>query len=188
MQHISDFISSYTDIPADELEQIISCFSYQVIEKDTILLRKGQVADTISFIAAGCFRVYAITEKEQDITTWIVFENTVITEPTSFLTRQPSRYYIQSLERSEVYSITHEHLQQLYSDIPGFQEFGRKLMEKLLVSSMCRATFLLLDTPQERYDRLMKQEEYMQRISLKHLASYIGVTPTSLSRLRARIH
>ncbi|MBC9933105.1 Crp/Fnr family transcriptional regulator [Chitinophaga qingshengii] len=186
MHHITHFIANYCDLSASDLEKVISAFVYQEIEKDAILLKKGQVAETMSFIAAGCFRVYALAENEKDVTTWIVFENTVVTEPTSFLTRQPSRYYVQALERSEVYTITHDSLQQLYNEIPAFQEFGRKLMEKLLVSSMCRTTFLLLDTPQERYERLLQLPEYMQRISLKILASYIGVTPTSLSRLRAR--
>lgn len=186
MHSITDFIADYCDLSGPELEKVAAAFSFREIEKDALLLKKGQVAGAISFIVKGCFRLYALNEKEEEITTWLVFEEMVITEPTSFLMRQPSRYYIQALEQSSIYSISFDQLQQLYADIPAFQEFGRRLMEKLLVSTMCRATFLLLDTPQERYDRLLAQPEYMQRIALKHLASFIGITPTSLSRLRAR--
>lgn len=186
MSALKDFIILYCELPESDLEKVLQQFTYRAVAAEATILRKEQVCDTLSIIVSGLFRLFALDENNKDTTTWLAFENTIITEPTSFLMRQPSRYYIQALEKSEIASISYDALQSLYHEIPAFQIFGRRLMENLLVSTMCRTTFLLLDTPQQRYDRLLSQPIYMQRVPLKHLASYIGITPTSLSRLRAR--
>lgn len=186
MHTLAAFISRYCDLPDNDLYRVMQRFTHTAVAKDTILLKKGQVCETLSVILSGAFRLFALDEEGKDTTTWLTFEGNIITEPSSFLSRQPSRYYIQALEHSEMAGIRYDSLEALYKEIPAFQVFGRKLMEDILVSSMCRATFLLLDTPQQRYERLLRQPAQLQRVPLKYLASYIGITPTSLSRLRAR--
>ncbi|PSL47517.1 CRP-like cAMP-binding protein [Chitinophaga niastensis] len=186
MDKLTDFITYYCELSTELLESVQQKFVFRTVAADTILLKKGQVCGELAINLHGAFRLFALDESGKDTTTWLAFEDTLVIEPASFLTRQPSRYYIQALEKSEMAIIKHEDLQQLYTAIPGFQAFGRKLMEEVLVGIMCRATSLLLDTPQQRYDRLLESPMYMQRVPLKYLASFIGITPTSLSRLRGR--
>ncbi|WP_212002952.1 Crp/Fnr family transcriptional regulator [Chitinophaga sp. HK235] len=184
---LADFITRYCNLSDQDLEKVLQQFSFGEIAADTVILRRGQTCDTLSIILKGAFRLFAIDEAGNETTTWLVFENTLITEPASFLTRQPSRYYLQALEHSQIASIHYDHLHTLYQKIPGFESFGRKLMEEILVGTMCRATSLLLDSPQERYNRLLQHPRFLQRVPLKHLASFIGITPSSLSRLRRRM-
>jgi CRP-like cAMP-binding protein len=188
LETLTDFITYYCELSAGLLEIVQQKFEFRTVAANTILLKKGQVCNELAINLRGTFRLFAVDEEGKDTTTWLTFEDMPVMEPASFLTRQPSRYYIQALEKSELAIIKYEDLQQLYATIPAFQAFGRKLMEEILVGTMCRATSLLLDTPQQRYNRLLESPVYLQRVPLKYLASFIGVTPTSLSRLRGRKH
>lgn len=184
---LTDFITYYCDLSDKDLEAVLRHFAFREVPANTVLLRRGQLCDMLSVAIKGLFRLYAIDDTGDETTTWLVFEDTLVMEPASFLTRQPSRYYLQALENSVMASISYDELQVLYRTIPGFEAFGRKLMEEVLVGTMCRATSLLLDSPQERYNRLLNHAAYIQRVPLKYLASFIGVTPSSLSRMRRRM-
>ena len=108
------------------------------------------------------------------------------TELASFITRQPSRFNIQATHDSTIASLSFSDLQQLYIDIPKFQEFGRKIAEEVAVGAINRVVSFQNETADKRYQRILKRPDYMQKVPLKYVASFLGVTDTSLSRIRKK--
>ncbi len=184
---LTAFINKYCKVSGEELYTILQAFTYTEVSAQSVLLRSGQICNLFSINLRGAFRSYTVNKAGEETTTWLIFEQMPVIEPTSFLAQSRSNYTIQALEDSLLACISYDALQHLYDTIPALQVFGRRLMEQLLLLTMCRVDFLMLETPQERYELLLKSPNFMQRVPLKYLASYIDVTPSTLSRLRAKV-
>jgi CRP/FNR family transcriptional regulator, anaerobic regulatory protein len=165
---------------------VLGMFTTRTIGKRRHILRQGQVCGELMYVVRGLFRQYFKDAKGREVTSWISFEGTQASELASFLMQQPAKFYIQALEDTEIAAISYSDLQRLYDRIPAFQQFGRKLAEKILVGAINRTVSFQMESAEERYKLLLQRPEYFQRVPLKYLASLIGVTDTSLSRLRRR--
>ena len=149
------------------------------------LLKPGQVAHHLYFVEKGLVRGYAL-HAGQEISSWFMSESDFVISIVSFFTRQPSTEYLELLEPSVVYSISHTLLEELYHAFPEFNYVGRVLTERYYVLSEQRAYQLRTLSARERYAQLMRdQPNLAQRVPLKYLASHLGITPETLSRLRA---
>jgi CRP/FNR family transcriptional regulator, anaerobic regulatory protein len=177
IKHISPQI---TDL---ELDFIVTKFTIKTIAKGRFLLKRQQVCPDFCIVKKGCFKIFYI-EKEKETNAWFAFEQMPITEMNSFITQKPSQYAIQALEDSEIYSISRQHLQELYHQFNAFQTFGFRVTEQILVKTIDRLTSFQTETAEQRYEKIMHDTNYTQRLPLKELASFLGVTPNSLSRLR----
>lgn len=186
MVELKDFILHYCPLKDEELETVIGRFSTRIIGRNKYILKQGQVCSEFVYVIRGLFRQYYKDINEKEITAWISFEDTQASELASFIDQQPAKFYIQALEESEIASISYSDLQQLYTTIPALQEFGRKMAEKILVGAINRAISFQKESAEERYKKLLQRPEYFQRVPLKYLASFIGITDTSLSRLRRK--
>ena len=186
MVELKNYILHYCPLNDEDLTTVLSRFTVKTLSKKQHLLKQGQVCREFAYVAKGLFRQYYKDRQEKDITSWISFENTPATELASFLSQQPAKFYIQALEDSEVATISYADLQELYMILPAFQEFGRKLAEKILVGAINRTVSFQKETAAQRYNMLLQRPEYFQRVPLKYLASMIGITDTSLSRLRRK--
>lgn len=122
-------------------------------------------------------------------TTYFYFENHLISSYISILQQQASQLTIEALEDSEVLCFTAQTLQNLYESFPIYQIFGRKLAEYLAIGLEARMVSLLLDSPEERYIDLLNsnKKKIIARVPQHYIASYLGITPVSLSRIRNRI-
>jgi CRP-like cAMP-binding protein len=158
----------------------------QTVEKKTQLLQAGQVCNQLWFINQGLARAYYFKE-DKEITSWFMMETDFIISVRSFFGQQRSYEYIEMLEPSELVSITYSDLQELYATYSEFNQVGRILTERYYARSEERLFQLRMNTAQERYDALlMAHPTIFQRASLKQIASYLGLTPETLSRLRAK--
>ena len=166
---------------------ILQGFERKKLPKKTNLLEAGQVAKEVYFLTKGCIRLFY--EKEgNDISAYFFTEGMFAGAYDSFVGQQPSRHFIETIEDCEVLSVTFNRLQELYQAFPAMNEFVRKVLEERFVQLHQLFTSQLLDSPEERYLNLLHHHpDLLQRIPQHQLATFLGVTPVSLSRIRHRI-
>lgn len=183
MQIIKDIIVQFSPATTnEELDKILEQFRIVKIELNKYLLKEGKTCKQLSIVKSGCFKViYGM-----DRITWFAFEGMPITEMQSFISQKVSKFSIQAIEDSEVFSIDYEKLQSLYQEIENFKFFGLKMTERILIKTINRATSLQFDSAESRYEQLFQDPNYLNRIPLQDLASFLGITANSLSRIRKR--
>ena len=152
----------------------------------TVLLEKGKVANKLYLIRKGCLRLYFYKEGD-DVTFQFFFENDIVASFDSLYYHQPSMFYLESIEPTEVIVIKRDDFYRLIDESMDI----RKLYEEKLIERFHTYQQLFLDhikyTPQQRYEKLIKEEpQIIQRVPQHYIASYLGITPVSLSRIRNR--
>ncbi|MEJ8844603.1 Crp/Fnr family transcriptional regulator [Lacibacter sp. H375] len=171
----------------NDLSAFLSCIKTRTFAADELILSKGQLENYLSFIDTGTIRYYAAV-KDKEITFDFAFKNSFYCAYDSFYSRTKTEVYVQALTDCELYSISYEDLQNLYHKCETAKKLGQISTEYLLEKKVKRELNLLTKTPRERYEKLLaEQPKYIQQIPLKYLASYIGVVPETLSRIRKRI-
>lgn len=167
---------------------MVKSFTSASIEKNQILLRPGQISDQYFFIEDGFFRSYALDTDGNEITTGFFGRHQVVFEVNSFFNRVPSQEYIQALVHTRAFYISFESLNQLFHTMPEFREFGRSLLVKGYSGLKQRMLSIITQTAEERYELLLKQNpEIFEKAPLKAIATYLGITDTSLSRIRKEL-
>lgn len=180
------FFEQYGQLSEQGLNALSEKFKPKRIKKNELLLFQGQICNKIYFVVKGCLRLYYLAD-DVETTVWFSFENNSAIELSSFLSGLPSDYFIEAIEESEILSFQKSDLESLYKNHPEMESIFRVFWEDVILTLLKRFTALQKDSAQKRYQDLMDEPKYMQRIPQKYLASYIGVTPTSLSRIRRQI-
>ena len=135
---------------------------------------------------SGCTRLFYLKDGIE-VSVWFAFPNSVASEIYSFISQKPSNFFVQATEDCEVLFITKNKLEKLYITHPKLQEMMRRFWEEILLHVIERFSSLQNDSAEERYLELLNNPYYLQTIPQKYLASFIGVTPTSFSRIRRKI-
>ncbi len=176
-------------IPTSELgwDFFSSKFEKQTYKKKNLLLKIGETEKYLSFIKQGAVRLY-IPKEDNDVTFKFSFENEFVTAYDSFLTQTPSVYQIETMTDTILYRISYQDLQEVYDKTKNGNIIGRKIAEALFIKKAKRELSLLNQTAEERYlDLFSSYPRLLKEIPLKYIASYIGITPQALSRIRRRI-
>lgn len=156
-------------------------------KKKEIILKEGKVENYISYNIKGAV-VMLINQNGTAICNSFSIENSYFSSYHSFLTRQPSKFNIIAIEETIIERITYSNIQAAYDISAEHQKNGRLIAEKLYIEESQRTLSLISETAEQRYFNLLKSKpDVLQRIPLKYLASYIGITPVSLSRLRNKV-
>ncbi len=155
--------------------------------KQTILFDMNRIEKYVYFIEKGIARAYCKTHQKQ-ATFWFGQEGDVILSYNSYIKEKPSYEIIELLEDSKLLRIAHHTLQDLYSKHIGLANWGRKLAELELIKTEERFINQQYKTASERYAQLLTESPTLiQRVQLTHIASYLGVSPVTLSRIRAEV-
>jgi CRP-like cAMP-binding protein len=174
-------------ISENEWDFIASKLEIKTYKKKEFLITSNAVENNIYFILEGVFRMF-IELPEKDITVDFGFPNNFISSYSSFLTQTQSVSCIQSLTKSKVIYITRDDLQEIYEQTKVGQSIGRVFAEEFFRYKSKRELSFLMESPTDRYLNLVKeQQQLIQEIPQKYLASYIGITPQALSRIRGKI-
>ena len=182
------YLQQLTPISDKEFDDTVDFFKEQVLQKGDFFVTSGKVCQQVAFINSGSFRVFYLNEKGEDITSCFCTSNNFTTSYKSFILQQPSSLSIQAIEMSEILVIDYEGLQHLYSGYPTWQKIGRVLAEKEYIVMEQYASVLSNETAKEKYLRLlMEQPCIIQKAKVEHIASYLGVTRRTLSRIRREI-
>ncbi len=180
------FISKYVRLLVPELEDITNKFKSKTVKKNNFLLRQGDTCKDLVFVQKGCLRLYYLKD-DIEVSVWFAFEQSSAIEIYSFISENPSNYFLQAIEDSEVLYLPKTELNKLYQQQPKMQEMMRNFWEDVILNLINRFTSLQTDSAEKRYLDLLRKPDYLATIPQKYLASFIGVTPTSLSRIRKQI-
>lgn len=181
LQHIRSFI----DITEEEGEKILSFFTYKKYKKKTNLLHAGEVCRFEAFVIKGCIKTCFIDKNGFDVILTFATENWWVSDIASFQQEKPSQMWIETIEDCELLMINQANKEKLLQTFPVMEKMFRLLVQRHLVTYQERLFGNIAMTARERYDTfLSKYPALPQRIPQHLIASYLGVSPEFLSRLR----
>ena len=185
-QILFDFISKYVTLTEEKKNAIGSSDIFRQVKKGTILLKEGQRSKESYFILKGCIRTYYVLDSEEK-TTGFYTEMEAFTPP-CVISKTPSEYYISCVEDT-ILSVSNSDMEaEMNGKFPKFETLCRMLSEDLLAKQRIDFDEFKTSSPEQRYFNLLqKRPDLLQRVPQHQLASYLGITPQSLSRLRGRI-
>ena len=171
-----------------EMEETMQRFRPEMIPAKAYFLEKGQVAGKIGLLRSGLLRSFFYDDHANDITTHFFKPGTVVISMESFNNRVPSREYIVTLEESELLVITYEKITELYEIVPVWRQIAKDVDEMKFNDLMDRSIQLQTLSATERYQLFCQNNrEILQRVALRHIASYLGIDIATLSRIRKSI-
>jgi len=167
-------------------EKYKNAFAEKEIKPKTVLLNEGEIANTLYFVKKGCLRQW-FNKDGKDITFQFFFEEQSVASFDSFKNEEPSLFSIESIEKSIILSIKKDVFEEILQAIPEFNEALQNHIFQRLRNYSQLFLSRIKDSPQERYADLLKNNPaIIQRIPQHYIASYLGITPISLSRIRNR--
>ncbi len=181
-----DFLSQYVSLTEDEKNAIASLDLFHSVKKGTTLLREGQTSKDSYFVLKGCIRTYYVLDGDEKTTAFYT-EMDVLTPP-CVISKAPSEYYVSCIEDS-ILAVSNSDMEaEINSKFPKFEKLCRILSEELLAKQRIDFDAFKTSSPEQRYlNLLQKRPDLIQRVPQHQLASYLGIKPQSLSRLRSRI-
>ena len=187
MSELETYIKSFFGASREELQTIATFFKPNEITKGTYFVKEGAYCNQLSFVREGYLRTYIETE-HKDITQWITSPQYFVTELSSFLFRVPSRWNIQALTDCTMFTISESDYHQLGRHIPKWHQIEKLFMAKCFTMMEDRIMSFLSMPAQERFQMLFNsQPELFNQVPLQYLASMIGMTPETFSRLRKKM-
>jgi CRP-like cAMP-binding protein len=171
-----------------ELEIVLSGYEKVLVKKNEYILKQGNICDAYYFVEKGFLRSYAIDYNGNEVTTNFFTKTDLILEETSFFLRMSTKENIQAMEDCVLWKKDFDIFQEHFNSIEKYREWGRAHLVKNFFALKQRSLAMITETAKERYQNLMyEHSNILQKASLKHIASYLGITDTSLSRIRKEI-
>jgi CRP-like cAMP-binding protein len=188
MDQLKTVINSISPIPENEYDLINPILNRMELKKHAELLEQGQVCKYVYFVESGFFRMFYVDFEGNEINCRFAEAGEFMVDFTSFLTQTPSKYYWRAMLDSRIIALKHNDIEDVYSRSRAWERFGRLMAEHVYLQISKREEMLHFQTPEVRYQTLLDtQPRLFNLVSQHHLASYIGIKPESLSRLRKRL-
>ncbi len=180
-----DVISSYIELDKQDMELIKTLFKYESIEKGKSLIEQGKPVNSAFFILSGYLRYFKIMDSGEELVIHLYAPGNFATSLNGFFLGKKADETLQTITGCEFLHISKPDLDKLYSTNDKWQSFGRKLMERFLIEKEERIIDQLSLSAHHRYLKLLEnQPDIIQNVAVKYIASFIGVQPESLSRIR----
>jgi CRP-like cAMP-binding protein len=178
-------ITAISPLSPESRNVFLNAWKHWSVPKDHLLVREHTVSNYIYYIQKGIARIYYY-KNDKEITEWIAMDEQFFLSITSFFERIPSYLIIHTIEPSEVYGIHHNDFMSLADQYHDVERLLRKMVTGSLILSQVRMDSIQFETAQQRYDRLLKNSpQIIQRVPLSYIASFLGVTLETLSRIRS---
>jgi CRP-like cAMP-binding protein len=179
------FIDSTIPIPHEKARAIADAFSPRSLKKGEQFLAEGKVSNEYLFLDSGFLRSYVIDTEGNEVTLNFFAKAGVVFEVASFFQRISTQENIEALTDSEGWVLTYEQLNTLFHTVPEFRDFGRAVLVKGFIAFKNRTFAMINKTAEQRYEALLSSNpEILRHAPLKYIASYLGITDSSLSRIR----
>lgn len=185
---LEDYIEKHGEIEQKEMKKILTKFKSITTVRNEMLCNIGQTCKHFYFINKGCLRLYEIDDKGNEVTGYFALEDSIISANTSFILQKPSRDCLVSLEPSELLVIHHNDFYDLIKTVPQFAAVFHKFLKFAFIHSQMRIYSFLGMEGIDKLRWVMEHEpKLLSRISSKAVASYLGMTNSTLSKLRAKL-
>lgn len=192
MENALDIFRRITNPSEEDIEKLLPYIEIEKYKKKDIVLSQGEIENYLYYVKEGVMRCFVTKERDGNIketTIEFVFSGSFHSSYHSFLKQEPSLYSIECLTDLELYRVSYDNVQEIYKNTDSGEKFGRLSAEQLFIKKYLREISLLTETVDERYLYLVENHpRLLQKIPLKYLASYIGVTPQALSNIRRRVY
>ena len=186
-QKLLSYFSRILPLSQEEIDGIVATLTVKTFPKGTILLKEGDVSMEAYFVLEGCIRQYFLVNGEEKTNNFFTEEQWVISMQ-SMSSNSPSKHFLECVDECTLVVGNREKEEQLYAKFPKLETVSRKVMEKVFAEQQELSGSYFTDTPEERYLNLMHtRPDLFQRIPQYIIASYVGVKPESLSRIRKRL-
>jgi len=185
---LTTFIKSTLPIADNIVGSITESFEQRYFNKNDFLLKQGKISNDYTYLETGFIRAFTHDTEGNEVMTNIYSSNSIVFEPASFIKRKPTTENFQALTDCTTWTLKYETFQILFHSIPQFREFAREVLVNGFINLKERTLAMINLTAEQRYENLLNtRPDIFQNVSLKHLASYLGITDTSLSRIRKEI-
>lgn len=175
---------SYVPLSSTTQQELLENLTLRTIEKGEVVVREGQYARKAFYIVKGCARAYYL-KSGKDVSDWFAFENEFISPIVSFFGNQPSPHCIEFVEDSIVFEISKTSIDELAQKHHDLERLNREVVTQTMLRQQERIASILFYTAQKRYEQLLTiRPDIIQRVPLTHIASYLGMTLETLSRVR----
>jgi CRP-like cAMP-binding protein len=182
---IKDFITRVLPMDDAIVTAIVKKFYPVTFTKNDFLLQEGKICSNFLFLETGFARAYTFDTAGCEVTTNFYRSGSIVFEVASYFKRTPSKENIQALTNCTGWATSYDEFQILFHSIPEFREFGRANLVNGFIALKERTLTMINLSAEQRYENLLKtRPEIIQHAPLKHIASYLGITDTSLSRIR----
>jgi CRP-like cAMP-binding protein len=172
----------------EEVELYLSFLTPKYLRKKDFLLMPGDICRYVTYINKGCMRRYSIDKHSKEVILNFALEDHWVGDLESFIFQKPTDFYVQTLEDCELLQLSRENFFRACKEIPKFKKFHDDKAQRNHYSALKRLSMAKSATPEEKYlDLMKKQPQLFQRVPLHYIASYLGIEPESLSRIRKRI-
>ena len=186
-EKIKTYFNNFLPLEADDLEVFIQKFTLKQFKKGEYFIKEGQYAEEVGFVIKGCL-ICVYNKEGVDVIDEFSMENEFITDYPSLLENKPAEKDVKCLEDTELLVVKGKDLNSLYNQKHSFERVGRIIAEELFKNWHQKAISLMLDSAETRYKKLIKNKpSLLQRVPQYLIASYLNVTPESLSRIRKNI-
>ena len=180
-------VARFIDLTPVEKDQFTSLIQTKKLRKDQYLVQEGDVCRFEAFINKGSMRSFQVDNKGYEHVVLFGIEDWWIGDLYSFFTQTPSRYNVEALEDSELFCLDKPSLEKLYSEIPKFERFFRILIQNAFIAQQQRIIANMSQSAEERYnDFINRYPQFEKRFPQYNIASYLGIKPESLSRIRGQ--
>lgn len=186
--HILRQLRAVHPFSEEDFERLFPLFRKRTFRKDEFFYRPGEVVAHTFFITKGIFRQYYVNKEGRERTIYFAAEGEFAGELQSFLCREPTHFHIQALEDAEALLLERDDWETAFTTIPSLAMYQLKLHAQFIAQMKAELGRAVQMTPEERYRRLAAENPaLLQRLPQYHIANYLGVTPETLSRIRARM-
>ena len=188
MDKLKTYLQALTPMSDNEFEDSKRNFSRVYLKKGEFFVQQGRICKQIAFVNRGSLRTYYFNDKAEEITACFRTEKSLTSSYKSFILQEPSLLSIVAIEETELIVIDYDKLQELYKTSIAWQNIGRLVAEREYINMEQYASVLNNESAKEKYLRLIdEQGEILQKANVEHIATYLGVTRRTLSRIRQEI-
>jgi len=174
----------YLELKPESRNALKECAKIEAFEKNTILIKENQYSDGLMFIITGALRAY-YWKDGKDISDWFAFETDFICEINSFFLDKPSAHYFETLEKSTIMILPKDSILKLCDQHHDIERLARYSTTRTMIGLQRRLVSLQFETALQKYNNLLTvHPDITQRVSLSHIASFLGITLETLSRIR----